>query len=103
MKDRGGRGDRIPYPFVLEPRGTVQYFDQHEVVSISGMIFRNPMVLMMLFMGAHDRLQAAFLTGLRCSRRRRCVQTQESLARLKLLLQSPSPALTLTCTKRVQL
>ena len=47
----GGRGDRFPYPFVLEPRGTVQYFDQHEQISISGMIFRNPMVLMMLFMG----------------------------------------------------
>lgn len=47
----GGRGDRFNYPFVLEPRGQVAYFDAREQVNIMAMIFRNPTVLMMGFMG----------------------------------------------------
>lgn len=34
----GGRGDRIPYPFVLEPRGQIAYFDAREQVNIVAMI-----------------------------------------------------------------
>ena len=34
----GGRGDRIPYPFVLEPRGQIAYFDKREQVNIVAMI-----------------------------------------------------------------
>ena len=34
----GGRGDRISYPFVLEPRGQIAYFDQREQVNIVAMI-----------------------------------------------------------------
>jgi len=46
----GGRGDRFNYPFVLEPRGQIAYFDAREQVNIMAMIFRNPTVLMMGFM-----------------------------------------------------
>ena len=34
----GGRGDRISYPFVLEPRGQIAYFDKREQVNIIAMI-----------------------------------------------------------------
>jgi hypothetical protein len=34
----GGRGDRISYPFVLEPRGQIAYFDAREQVNIVAMI-----------------------------------------------------------------
>jgi hypothetical protein len=34
----GGRGDRISYPFVLEPRGQIAYFDKREQVNIVAMI-----------------------------------------------------------------
>lgn len=34
----GGRGDRIPYPFVLEPRGQIAYFDAREQVNLVAMV-----------------------------------------------------------------
>jgi hypothetical protein len=38
-------------PLVLEPRGRIQYFEQHQQVSIMRMIMGNPTVLMMGVMG----------------------------------------------------
>lgn len=47
----GGNGKSFGYPLLLEPRGRVQYFQQHQQISIMRMIMGNPTVLMMGFMG----------------------------------------------------